>query len=119
MLLALERVNLTVFPPVVVKYAVPTVRDVVRSGVEPPEEKDLLGEETRIGQDGLPLPRTRDGEVLARDSMLPASTRAPREAHPAPPAPPGHVLTGASSSVRSGSTASEDRRAGSLRSWSR
>lgn len=42
-------------------------------------------------------------------------------AHQPGPAPTllGHVLTGASSSVRSGSTASEDRRAGSLRSWSR
>lgn len=35
------------------------------------------------------------------------------------PTLPGHMLTGASSSVKSGSTASEDSRAGSFRSWSR
>lgn len=51
-LLALEKekFNVAMFPPVVVKYAVPAVRDVVGSGVEPSEEEDLLGEKTHAGQ---------------------------------------------------------------------
>lgn len=39
-----EKFDPAIFLPVVVKQAVPAVRDVVRSGVEPPKEKNLSRE---------------------------------------------------------------------------
>lgn len=39
-----EKFDPAIFLPVVVKQAVPAVQDVVRSGVEPPKEKNLSRE---------------------------------------------------------------------------
>lgn len=51
-----KKFTVAILLPVVVKYAVPAVWDVVRSRVEPPEEKDLWREKMCDGQDWAPEP---------------------------------------------------------------
>lgn len=57
LLTELEKFDPATFLPVAVKHAVPAIRDVVRSGVEPPKEKNLSREKVDDSQDGSPEPR--------------------------------------------------------------